>query len=68
MVLACTEYWCTMYTKYSNRIKSHQGSVFKSEIWKMLFESTALKIRLSRIGAHSTLGIGERLPKPLPRI
>lgn len=66
--IALMERLCTMYTGYPNIIRLDQGSVFFSEKWKRFSNSKGIKIRLSKVLAHSSLGIEERLHQPLRTI
>lgn len=66
--IALMECWCTMYIGHPNRIPSDPGSVFTSEKWKKLSESTGIGIGLSGNRAHSFLRIGEKLLEPSCRI
>lgn len=54
--------------RISNRNRSDQGSIYISEKWKKLSESTGIEICLPVVRAQSLLYIGERLHELLRRI
>lgn len=66
--LAFVMTWCLVYTGYPNRLRTDQGSAFTSDRWRQLADTNGVKLRLSGIEAHSSLGIGERYHEPLRRI
>jgi len=66
--LALNACWVTLYTGYPNRLRTDQGSAFTSDRWREIIESKGIKIRLSGVRAHNSLGIGEKLHDPLRRI
>ena len=57
-----------MCTGYPNRLRTDQGSVFKSHCCSQPANLNGVQIRLYGIKAHSSLVIGEKLHDPLRRI
>jgi hypothetical protein len=66
--LAMMGTWFTVYTGYPNRLRVDAGSIFSSNRWKQLSDMTSIRLRISGVEAHNSLGIGERLHEPLRRI
>jgi transposase InsO family protein len=66
--VALIETWFTVYTGYPNRLRVDAGSIFSSNRWKKVSDMTGIRLIISGVGAHNSLGIGERLHEPLRRI
>lgn len=60
--------WYVMYKWYPNTLLTWQRSIFTSARWRQLTDIQGNQRRLSGIGAHSSLGIGERYHEPIRRI
>jgi hypothetical protein len=60
--------WRTMQTGFPDRIRVDSGAAFTSSKCKALTESKGIKLRISGVESHSSLGIGERYHAPLRRV
>lgn len=66
--LAFLETWCTQCSGIPDRLRTDAGSVFTSSRWKQLTKEDGIKLRISGVEAHNSVGIGERLHASLRRI
>jgi hypothetical protein len=66
--VALMETWFILYTGYPNRLRVDAGSIFSSDRWKQLSDMTGIRLRISGVEAHNSLGIVERLHEPLRKI
>lgn len=57
-----------MHTKYHDRRRIDESSVFTSQQWKQRINLVGVTLRLSEIRAHRMIGIRERLHLTLKRI
>jgi transposase InsO family protein len=65
---AFIDIWCSIYTGYPDRHRGDSGSAFTSVKWKTPTESRGITLRISRVEAHNSLGIGERYHGPRRRV
>jgi hypothetical protein len=61
---AFIDMWCSIYTRYPDRLRVDSGSAFTSVKWKTLTDSRRITLRVSKVEAHTSLGIGERYHGP----
>lgn len=67
----CTAFlntFTTMYTKYANLSRTHQGSSFTSDSWIQIANLTGNQSRLPEVRIHISLEIRERLYSRFRRI
>jgi hypothetical protein len=65
---AFLECWATLYPGYPDKIRTDQGTQFKSPRWKELTDATGIELILSGVESHNSIGPGERYHGPLRRI
>jgi hypothetical protein len=65
---AFLECWATLYLGYPDKIRTDQGTQFKSPRWKELTDATGIELILSGVESHNSIGPGERYHGPLRRI
>lgn len=62
------EAWASVYVVYLNIIRLDQDSSFRSNFFRDLATSHGIKLRLSGIESHNSIGIGDRYHEPLRRV
>ena len=65
---AFLECWVTLYPGYPDKMRTDQGTQFKSPRWKELTDATGIQLILSGVESHNSIGPGERYHAPLRRI
>jgi hypothetical protein len=65
---AFLECWVTLYPGYPDKMRTNQGTQFKSPRWKELTDATGIQLLLSGVESHNSIGRGERYHAPLRRI
>jgi hypothetical protein len=65
---AFLEAWATLYLVYPDTFKLDQGSVLTSPRWKELSDMAGIRLQLSEIESHSSIGSGEIYHATLRRI
>jgi hypothetical protein len=65
---AFLECWATLYPEYPDKIRTDQGTQYKSPRWKELTDALGLELILSGVESHNSIGPGERYHGRLRRI
>jgi hypothetical protein len=65
---AFLECWVTLYPGYPDKIRTDQGTQFKSPRWKELTDATGIQLILSGVESHNSIVPGERYHASLRRI
>jgi len=65
---AFLECWVTLYSGYPDVIKVDQGPQFSSPRWKQITDMVGIKLKLSGVESHNSIGSGERYHAPLRRL
>lgn len=60
--------WCYIYTGYLSRLQADLGPILTSARGEQLTDMLDIQLRLSEIGAHSSLEIDERYHELLRQI
>jgi hypothetical protein len=65
---ALVDCWVATFSGYPNRRRIDAGSVFTSPHWRQCTDMAGIRIQVSGVESHNSLGLGEKIHDPLRRI